>query len=71
MVNAGRILILTKGDWSSLVTYEMLDLVSYDGVAYLARQASVGACIVFNGKVLVQGDKTVRPLGSMIAFGAK
>ena len=42
MVNAGRILILTKGDWSSLVTYEMLDLVSYDGVAYLARQASVG-----------------------------
>lgn len=42
MVNAGRILILTKGDWSSLVTYEMLDLVSYNGVAYLARQASVG-----------------------------
>jgi exopolysaccharide biosynthesis protein len=29
------------------------------------------ACMVFNGKVLVQGDKTVRPLGSMIAFGAK
>ena len=29
------------------------------------------ASIVFNGKVLVQGDKTVRPLGSMIAFGAK
>ena len=29
------------------------------------------ACMVFNGKVLVQGDKTVRPLGSMITFGAK
>lgn len=42
MVNAGRILILTKGDWNSLTTYEMLDLVSDDGVAYLARQASVG-----------------------------
>ena len=42
MVNAGRILILTKGDWSSLVTYEQLDLVSDGDVAYLARQASVG-----------------------------
>ena len=42
MVNAGRILIIPKGEWSNLVNYEMLDLVSYDKVAYLARQASVG-----------------------------
>lgn len=42
MVNAGRILIITRGLWSNLVNYEQLDLVSLDGVAYLARQASVG-----------------------------
>lgn len=42
MVNAGRILIIPKGEWSNLVTYDMLDLVSYNQVAYLARQASVG-----------------------------
>lgn len=42
MVNAGRILIMPKGDWQSLTTYDMLDLVSYNGVAYLARQQSVG-----------------------------
>ena len=42
MVSAGRILIMPKGDWSNLVSYDMLDLVSYNGVAYLARQASAG-----------------------------
>lgn len=42
MVDAGRILIMPKGIWSSLIAYEMLDLVTLDGVAYLARQASVG-----------------------------
>ena len=42
MVNAGRILIIPKGDWSNLVSYDMLDLVSYNSVAYIARQASVG-----------------------------
>lgn len=42
MVNAGRILIIPKGTWSNLQNYEMLDLVSLDGVAYLARTASVG-----------------------------
>lgn len=42
MVNAGRILIIAKGEWSNLVNYEQLDLVSYDKIAYLARQASVG-----------------------------
>ena len=42
MVNAGRILIMPKGDWNSLTTYDMLDLVAYNGVAYLARQTNVG-----------------------------
>lgn len=42
MVNAGRILIMPKGDWSNLTTYEMLDLVSRNGAAYLARQTNVG-----------------------------
>lgn len=42
MVNAGRILIMPRGDWNNLDTYDMLDLVTYNGVAYLARQQSVG-----------------------------
>lgn len=42
MVNAGRILIMPRGDWSALTAYDMLDLVTLSGVAYLARQASVG-----------------------------
>lgn len=42
MVNAGRILILAKGNWSNLVNYEQLDLVTKGDIAYLARQASVG-----------------------------
>lgn len=42
MVNAGRVLIIAKGEWSNLVNYSQLDLVSYNQVAYLARQASVG-----------------------------
>lgn len=42
MVNAGRILIIAKGAWGSTVSYQQLDLVSYDNKAYLARQASVG-----------------------------
>ena len=42
MVNAGRILILAKGAWNSTTSYSQLDLVSYNSIAYLARQASVG-----------------------------
>lgn len=42
MVNAGRILILAKGAWNSTTNYTQLDLVSYNSIAYLARQASVG-----------------------------
>lgn len=42
MVNAGRILIIPKGEYNALTTYEMLDLVTYNKVAYIARKASVG-----------------------------
>ena len=42
MVDAGRILIMPKGIWSNLVSYEMLDVVTQDNIAYLARQSSVG-----------------------------
>ena len=42
MVNAGRILIMPKGDWNPGTTYDMLDLVARDGVAYLARQTNIG-----------------------------
>lgn len=42
MVNAGRILIIPKGQWSNLVSYNMLDLVTEGSIAYIARQASVG-----------------------------
>ena len=42
MVNAGRILIMPKGDWNPGTTYDMLDLVARNGVAYLARQTNIG-----------------------------
>lgn len=42
MVNAGRILIIAQGEWSNLVNYQQLDLVTKGDIAYLARQASVG-----------------------------
>ena len=42
MVNAGRILIMPKGDWNPSTTYDMLDLVARNGVAYLARQTNIG-----------------------------
>lgn len=42
MVNAGRVLIIPKGTWSNLATYEMLDLVTAGDIAYIAKQASVG-----------------------------
>lgn len=42
MVNAGRILIMPRGEYDSLTNYVMLDLVTYNGIAYLARKSSVG-----------------------------
>lgn len=43
MVSAGRILILPKGSWDNLASYDMLDMVTgSNNKAYLARKASVG-----------------------------
>ena len=42
MINAGRVLIIPKGKWTNLESYEMLDLVTRGDIAYIARQASVG-----------------------------
>ena len=51
-----------------LVAHRMLELGCTEA---LNLDGGGTACMVFNGKVLVQGDKSARPLGSMIAFGAK
>ena len=42
MASAGRILIMPKGNYDSSVTYEMLDLVFYDGASWLAKKTVVG-----------------------------
>lgn len=42
MVNAGRILIIPRGAWDNLTVYQMLDLITYDGIAYIAKQTSTG-----------------------------
>lgn len=42
MTNAGRILILAKGAWDATSTYEQLDLVTYNQIAYIARKMSTG-----------------------------
>lgn len=42
MATAGRILIMPKGAYSASVTYEMLDLVKYNGTSWLAKKTCVG-----------------------------
>ena len=42
MANAGRILIIPKGDYFPNETYEMLDLVNYKGVSWIAKKTVVG-----------------------------
>lgn len=42
MVSAGRILILPKGDWNNTTMYNMLDLVSYNGITWLCKRQCVG-----------------------------
>ena len=42
MASAGRILIMPKGEYDSSITYEMLDLVKYNGTSWLAKKESVG-----------------------------
>ena len=42
MANAGRILIMPKGNYDASKTYEMLDLVSYNGTSWLAKKTVKG-----------------------------
>lgn len=42
MVSAGRILTLPKGDWNNTTMYNMLDLVSYNGITWLCKRQCVG-----------------------------
>lgn len=42
MSSAGRILIIPKGEYNENETYEMLDLVSYNGVSWIAKKTVVG-----------------------------
>ena len=41
MANAGRILIMPKGDYDASVTYEMLDLVFHNGTSWVAKKTVV------------------------------
>ncbi len=38
MASAGRILIMPKGNYDSSATYEMLDMVHYNGTSWLAKK---------------------------------
>lgn len=42
MATAGRILIIPKGEYDAEKTYEMLDLVTYNGISWLAKKTAVG-----------------------------
>lgn len=42
MASAGRILIMPKGAYNSSTTYEMLDMVSYNGTTWIAKKTVKG-----------------------------
>lgn len=42
MANAGRILILPKGEYDASATYEMLDMVGYSNTSWLAKKTVAG-----------------------------
>lgn len=42
MANAGRILIIPRGDYNEEYKYEMLDLVGYGAATWLAKKTSIG-----------------------------
>lgn len=42
MASAGRILIMPKGNYDASNTYEMLDLVYYNGTSWVAKKTVVG-----------------------------
>lgn len=37
MINAGRVLIIPRGEYDPTYTYEMLDMVSFNGSSYIAK----------------------------------
>ena len=42
MENAGRILLMPKGDYSAGTTYTMLDIVNHSGASWVCKQACTG-----------------------------
>jgi hypothetical protein len=42
MATAGRILIIPRGEYDANTTYEMLDLLSYGGTSWIAKQTVAG-----------------------------
>lgn len=42
MISAGRVLLMPKGDYDPTVTYELLDIVSYNGSSYIAKGTTTG-----------------------------
>ena len=42
MFSAGRVLLMPKGAYNPLTTYEMLDIVSYNGSSYIAKGTTTG-----------------------------
>ena len=42
MISAGRVLIMPRGAYNPLATYEMLDIVSYNGSSYIAKGTTTG-----------------------------
>lgn len=46
MASAGRILIIPRGTWSATNTYEMLDVVYYNGTSWIAKKDSTNVAPV-------------------------
>ena len=42
MISAGRVLLMPRGDYDNTATYEMLDIVSYNGSSYIAKGTTTG-----------------------------
>lgn len=42
MTNAGRVLLIPRGDYNAATTYTMLDVVYYQGRSYVCKQTSTG-----------------------------
>ena len=77
MTNAGRILIMPRGDWDNATSYSMLDLVTgSDNVAYLAKQPSLNIdpttdtgiyWQTFGSAVSVDGQTIISGAGGVIS----